>query len=67
MFASYASVPDNCQLCEKLEAGELTQHRVISNMWDWIIRDSRCVFTKRKWSTDKFLAIWKSQRNKKLD
>ena len=64
---SHLSVPDNCQLCEKLATGELAQHRVINNMWDWIIRDSRCVFTKRKWSTEKFLEIWKSQRNKKLD
>ena len=64
---SHVSVPDNCQLCEKLAAGELAEHHVINNMWDWIIRDSHCVFTKRKWNTDKFLQIWKSQRNKKLE
>ena len=61
---SHASVPDNCQLCERLAAGELAEQRGYPDMWDWLIRRSGCVFTNRKWSTERFLKIWKSQREK---
>ena len=63
---SYVSVPDNCQLCERLVAGDLAQYKVYPNMWDWLVRRSQCVFTRRSWSTEKFMRIWESQREKRL-
>ena len=37
-YLSYASVPDNCQLCDLLWSGELAQHSTYNDMFDWLIR-----------------------------
>jgi hypothetical protein len=39
-------VPDNCGLCESLASGALTVHKSYPDMFQWLVREAGCVYTK---------------------
>ena len=63
---TYESVPDNCDLCTQLVSGQLKQKHTYHDMWDWLIKQSGCVFTRRDWSSGKFRDIWNATSIKRL-
>ena len=65
LFASYASVPDNCQLCDLLWSGHLQERKTYEDMFDWLIRKAECVYTSPSWTTDQYLQVWREERREK--
>ena len=56
---SYMSVPDNCDLCEKLSSGGLREEKTYDDMFSWLVRDADCVYTSPRWKLRKYLSIWR--------
>ena len=61
LFGSYASVPDNCQLCDLLWSGQLQERKTYEDMFDWLIRKAECVYTSPSWGTDQYLQVWRGE------
>ena len=55
---SFMSIPDNCQLCEQLAEGRLSEEKTYDDMFGWLVKDSQCVYTSPKWRPRRFLRIW---------
>ena len=64
LFASYESVPDNCELCDLLSSGQLKERKTYEDMFDWLIRKAECVYTSPSWSADQYLHMWRDKNKK---
>ena len=64
---SHQSVPDNCDLCTGLVSGELARERTYPDMWDWLVRRSGCVFTRRAWDLQRFMQLWRTVSEKRAE
>ena len=62
---THQSVPDNCALCTGLVTGELARENTYPDMWTWLVRASGCVFTRRAWSVDRFMEMWRTESEKR--
>ena len=43
---SFTSVPDNCMLCDLLNNGDLMKYKVYQDMFKWLVRDAKCIYTR---------------------
>ena len=59
--SSYASVPDNCQLCDLLWSGDMLEEKTYTDMFDWLVRKADCVYPSASWSTEQYLHVWRQK------
>merc|ERR1719239_562007 len=58
-ITSFASVPDNCALCDQLVSGELGLPNIYEDIFTWLVRRAGCIYTKPSWGPEEFRKIWK--------
>merc|ERR1711936_1200194 len=57
-IVSFTSVPDNCSLCELLSSGQLSEKKTYQDMFQWLVKDAHCVYTKSSWGLKQYQKVW---------